>query len=137
MIQFNAGDTITIKVKNPVWPMRKAYASYVHVPEFNTFTGRVVRDHRAIKPGQIGLTTDEPNFDLRVIDIERIVSVDDAVFTQPVKTEPSTKTWTVQGSKGKTYTVTLDHGRYECTCPGFQFRRSCKHVDDKKENVNA
>ena len=128
---------VTIKVKNPIWPMRKAYASYVQIPEFNTYTGRVVSDHRAIKPGQIGLTTDEPNFDLRVIDVERIVGINDTVIATPSKTESATKTWVVQGSKGKTYTVTLDHGRYECSCPGFQFRRSCKHVDEKKENVNA
>jgi hypothetical protein len=136
-MKLNAGDTVTIKVKNPVWPMRKAYASYIHIPEFNTYTGRVVRDHRAIKPGQIGLTTDEPIFDLRVIDVERIVGVNDTVVTPLEKTEPTVKTWTVQGSKGKTYTVTLDHGRYDCSCPGFQFRKSCKHVDEKKENVNA
>lgn len=131
-MQFNAGDTVTIKVKNPVWPMRKAYASYIHIPEFNTYTGRVVSDHRAIKPGQIGLTTDELNFDLRVIDVERIVGVDDTVVTPVEKTKTSVITWTVEGSKGKTYTVTLDHGRYDCSCPGFQFRRSCKHVDEKK-----
>lgn len=136
-MQLNSGDTVTIKVRNPIWPMRKAYASYIQIPEFNTFTGRVVRDHRAIKPGQIGLTTEDPKFDLRVIDIERIVGIDDTAITPVVKTEPSSKTWIVQGSKGKTYTVTLDHGRYECNCPGFQFRRSCKHVDEKKENVNA
>lgn len=136
-MELTTNSIVTIKVRNSIWPMRKAYASYVQIPEFNTFTGRVVRDHRAIKPGQIGLTTDEPNFDLRVIDVERIVSINETVITQPVKTEPSSNTWIVQGSKGKTYTVTLDHGRYECTCPGFQFRRSCKHVDEKKENVNA
>lgn len=133
-MKLNAGETVTIKVRNPIWPMRKAYASYVQIPEFNTFTGRVVSDHRAIKPGQIGLTTDDPKFDLRVIDLERIVGFEDTVVA-PSKTE--SQTWTVQGSKGKTYTVTLDHGRYECTCPGFQFRRSCKHVDEKKETVNA
>jgi hypothetical protein len=128
-MQLNAGETVTIKVRNPIWPMRKAYATYVHIPEFNTYTGRVVSDHRAIKPGQIGLTNDDPKFDLRVIDIERIVGFEDTVVA-PSRTE--LQTWTVQGSKGKTYTVTLDHGRYECTCPGFQFRRSCKHVDEQK-----
>lgn len=131
-MQFNAGDTVTIKVRNPIWPMRKAYASYIQISEFNTYTGRVVSDHRAIKPGQIGLTTDDPNFNLRVIDVERIVGFEDTVIA-PSKTESTT--WAVQGSKGKTYTVTLDHGRYECTCPGFQFRRACKHVDEKKGTV--
>lgn len=32
----------------------------------------------------------------------------------------------VQGSNGKEYTVNLDEKT--CTCPGFTFRGSCKHV---------
>jgi hypothetical protein len=129
---FNAGEVVTIKVRNPVWPMRKAYASYIIIPEFNTYTGQVVLKHGAVKTGQIGLTTGDPMFDMRVIDIDRILGFEDTVVA-PSKTD--SKTWTVQGSRGKTYTVTLDHGNYECSCPGFQFRRSCKHVDEKKETV--
>lgn len=35
----------------------------------------------------------------------------------------------VTGSKGKVYLVTTDEwGRQECTCPGFTYRRNCKHV---------
>ncbi len=52
-----------------------------------------------------------------------------------VKPEPSpmtaTKatTKTVAGTKGKTYVVTtLPTGRQTCTCPGFTFRRTCKHL---------
>ena len=33
---------------------------------------------------------------------------------------------TIQGSNGKTYTVNRDENT--CTCPGFTFRGSCKHL---------
>jgi hypothetical protein len=50
-----------------------------------------------------------------------------------VKPEPSpaikATTKTVAGTKGKTYVVTtLPTGRQTCTCPGFTFRRTCKHL---------
>lgn len=35
----------------------------------------------------------------------------------------------VSKSSGKTYTIEIDlYGRKSCNCPGFTFRRKCKHV---------
>lgn len=35
----------------------------------------------------------------------------------------------VKGSKGQTYTMTKNlSGRYTCSCPGYMFRRTCKHI---------
>jgi len=38
----------------------------------------------------------------------------------------------VQGSKGNTYNVTDNGGTWTCTCPGFGWRRKCKHVEAQK-----
>lgn len=48
--------------------------------------------------------------------------------------EPVTglKTWTLKGSKGDTYIVTEENGQLSCTCPGFQFRGKCKHLEECK-----
>ena len=35
--------------------------------------------------------------------------------------------WQVVSDSGKTYTVTLESGRYTCNCIGFAYRNSCKH----------
>lgn len=48
-------------------------------------------------------------------------------------------TWTVPGSNGKTYTVSRESGgglNYVCTCPGFLYRGSCKHIAEFQMNHN-
>lgn len=44
--------------------------------------------------------------------------------------------WKVKGSKGDSYTVTSQDGQWNCTCPGFGFRRKCKHIDEVKTLEN-
>ena len=44
--------------------------------------------------------------------------------------EPQGEIWTVQGSKGNQYFVNRSAGHWSCTCPGFGFRRHCRHVDE-------
>lgn len=43
-------------------------------------------------------------------------------------TRPTTALVPVQGSKGTTYWIDPDAGT--CTCPGFQFRGSCRHIKE-------
>jgi hypothetical protein len=40
--------------------------------------------------------------------------------------------WTVEGSRGSNYTVVKDPNSWSCTCPGFQFRGTCKHIQSIK-----
>ena len=56
--------------------------------------------------------------------------VDDR-FTPPQLAE--VLTYDVVGSKGNTYTVTNDRGNWTCTCPGFGFRRKCRHITEIKD----
>lgn len=36
----------------------------------------------------------------------------------------------VKGSSGKEYQITKVGSRYSCSCPGFQFRNKCKHIEE-------
>lgn len=54
----------------------------------------------------------------------------DFQWMKPVQPVALPKFRTVKGSKGTTYTIrTRPDGREECTCPGFTYRRTCKHVN--------
>jgi len=45
---------------------------------------------------------------------------------------PDVRTYEVQGSTGNTYTVTQDGDTWTCTCPGFGWRRKCRHINEVK-----
>ena len=56
---------------------------------------------------------------------------------KPIKVEESSSTenaeWTIEGSRGAQYKVTLRNDRWDCSCPARQFRRGdCKHIKAKK-----
>jgi hypothetical protein len=46
--------------------------------------------------------------------------------------KPQGETWTVKGSRGDEYTVSLLNGRWACTCLGATFRGTCKHIEQQK-----
>ena len=41
--------------------------------------------------------------------------------------------WQFVSDSGKTYTVTLESGRYTCNCIGFAYRNKCKHSEGIKK----
>lgn len=50
----------------------------------------------------------------------------EAVKPSPFQAKKSTSTIEIKGSKGNVYYV--DPEAKTCTCPGFQFRGSCRHL---------
>ena len=45
----------------------------------------------------------------------------------------NTPHWSVKSDSGKTYTVTLESGKYTCNCVGYAYRGACKHSKQIKE----
>lgn len=128
MDMLTVGNEVTIKVENVLWPVRDRYASGVAGPEFNTYTGTIMRE-KWFDADEIGITTGNPEFPFRRIRRSRIVAVNEkAVDYTPIKSERVEII--VQGSKGNTYVVTKENGKASCTCAGFQFRKTCKHSQE-------
>lgn len=125
---LNVGDVVTVKVRNSLYHARDRYANGYVGPEFTEYTGEVVHQ-KWYGDDKIGLTTDMRHYPVRVIDKSRIVEVSGAkVDYVPVKS--ARETITVQGSKGNTYIVTKENGKATCSCPGYGFRKTCKHVQE-------
>ena len=64
-------------------------------------------------------------------DIHKYAVYESLIPDMPENTEENEE-WQVTGSKGNLYTVKMRSGLYSCTCPGFGFRRKCKHVTNIK-----
>ena len=84
---------------------------------------------RYIMPGWYKLPEDEPTPKLEDI----------AFYPYKPKKEPlpnidSNKVYKVKSSKGnKEYLVQMNmSGSMECTCPGYGFRRRCRHIEEVK-----
>jgi hypothetical protein len=125
---LTAGTTVSIKVKNGMYAYRDRYAPGVSSVsnEFNYYTGTVVYE-KWYTPNEVGLTTGQDWFPVRVVQRDRIVEVNDLPvdYTEP----PSDRIEKIIiGSKGNEYKVVKEFGKSTCTCPGFTFRGRCRHL---------
>ena len=95
-------------------------------PQFFEYEGNEVQvKHCTVD--QLALTTGNPEWPIRIIQRGRIVKIDGSPVAPA---QSATVTRVVKGSRGDEYTVTGANGKWNCTCPGFQFRRSCKHTSE-------
>ena len=61
-------------------------------------------------------------------------NISEYMVVETRKPQAQPKTWKLEGSKGRIYTVRLlDNGAWACSCPSNHFRRKCKHVDQMKK----
>ena len=88
--------------------------------------------NRYIMPGWFKLPDDEPTPELK-----------DIAFYPYKAKKPNipdsnkNKVYKVKSSRGdKVYEVTIDSsGEFSCTCPGYGFRRRCRHIDEVKKSL--
>lgn len=114
-----------VTIRNPQYAIKDRY--FFEVPEFITYEGDEVKCGKWEDPAEVlCLTTDIDFFPVRSIQRKHIYSIDgNSVLHVPTKKETVTKI--IKGSKGQEYVVTLG-SKKTCTCPGFTFRHTCKHI---------
>lgn len=107
----------------------------------HTHNGEVLPSEDHDDPETFRLTTGRTEYPEAVISLHRIKTLEigpDSVSADAMEVEGPQKqkeTWTVDGSKGNKYVVTRNGTNWGCTCPGYGFRRSCRHIKEKKEEV--
>ena len=100
-----------------------------------TITGVVEKATRFTPPNFVRIVTDfDSPVRIREIPLHRITDIKHADGTTAIKevAKVDTRSWVVEGSRGSKYTVVRSKNIWTCTCPGYQFRKSCKHVTELK-----
>lgn len=112
-----------VTVSNPEFARKNVWQ--FEQPEFFEYEGEEVKiKHCTVD--ELALSTGNPEWPVRIIQRGRIVKIDGATVSSKTS---AVVTKVVKGSKGEDYIVSGSNGKWTCTCAGFQFRKSCKHVN--------
>ena len=115
-----------------------AFPSYVLGHEGvneTTITGIVESATKVTPPNFVRIVTDfDSPVRIREIPLHRVTDIKYADGSAAIKelAKDDTRTWVVEGSRGSRYTVVRSKHIWTCTCPGYQFRKTCKHVTELK-----
>ena len=93
--------------------------------------GIVLPNHKLAQPDAFTLRVKCANVPVREIRMKAVVDLqyaDGSTATTQTVEANSVKTLVVKGSKGEDYVVTKDGSKVSCTCVGFQYRKTCKHL---------
>ena len=94
-------------------------------------TGEQLNTVKWLTPDQIAVANPQHPNGFSIIDKRNILWIRDAKGSKAtVKVDSDYKQWTVKGSKGNEYLVIRQKGSYTCSCPGYTFRKNCRHIQE-------
>ena len=119
-MNFSVGSSVAITTK---------WRSNILGQEFdiNTFEGKVVPNPKWLDADYVSVHTGNPMYPVSHINKRFIVGHE---FSDKRSLERLFKV--KSKSNGKTYNVISFEGFVTCDCAGFQFRRTCRHVNKVK-----
>lgn len=98
-----------------------------------TYYGKIIKAPYNISEEEFAMEDKTMPYKHRIFNLRKIVNIELVSGTvTKVNFAKQSKVISIEvdGSNGKKYTVTNKSGNWTCTCPGFQFRRQCKHTQN-------
>ena len=97
-----------------------------------TYTGTVGKNDKRVPDGSFLLLCQDAFMPARVIALRNVTELKyvDGTKAKKATVDEVVKVWQVNGSNGNVYTVTRDGNTMTCTCPGFTFRKKCRHTEE-------
>ena len=92
-------------------------------------TGEILTNIKWLQPDEMAITNPAHPNGFSIIHKKNVLWIKDLQGKKAaVKLDSDYRQWTVKGSKGNEYLVIRQKGSYTCNCPGFQFRKNCRHI---------
>ena len=106
----------------------------------SVYNGVVVASAKYDDPQSFRMATGDRDYPIRIISLDAVTSLtfsDGSSAKVSEKKKIEVLSWNIKSDskKGGTYTVTREGNHFSCTCIGFGFRKSCKHVLQVKSKV--
>ena len=116
--------TVRTRLYQPSYHRADAYLEH-------EITGQQLDNIKWLKPDEIAIANPQHPNGFSILHKKNILWIKDLQGRKStVKIDPDYKQWTVKGSKGNDYLVIRSKGQYNCTCPGFTYRKSCRHITE-------
>lgn len=92
--------------------------------------GIVLPSHKFVDPNAFVLSVNCQLAPVREFNLKNVVDIQyfDGIEAASNNVDSEVKILVVKGSKGDEYVVTKEGNKTSCTCLGFSFRRSCRHL---------
>jgi hypothetical protein len=101
--------------------------------------GEVIGSEQWDLPGTFRILAGDPRHAVAVIPLEKVVAIEDE-SGKSLEQLPDTvvsRSWEVAGSKGGVYNVLQVGSKWSCSCVAFQYRKHCKHIAAKIEELSC
>jgi hypothetical protein len=108
--------------------------SFWHTNDYEdwSLTGTILPSPKWLTAEQIAVSNPSHPNGFSIINLARVIDLKTSNGASVSIKLPSDdyKEWTFLGSKGNNYLVIRTKGRYNCTCPGYTFRKHCRHIEE-------
>jgi len=116
--------TVRTRLYQPSYHRADAYLEH-------EITGEQLNTIKWLQPDEIAVANPAHPNGFSILHKKNILWIKDlAGKRSTVKVDEDYRQWTVKGSKGNEYLVIRQKGKFQCSCLGFTYRGSCKHISD-------
>ena len=117
--------TVRTRLYQPSYHRADAYTEH-------EITGEILNSIKWLQPDEMAITNPNHPNGFSILHKKNILWIKDLQgHKSTVKvSDPDYRQWTVKGSKGNEYLVIRQKGSYTCSCPGYTFRKNCRHITE-------